>query len=53
MQRNPYTPEAGFVPTFLAGREDLHENAQSYLEGIKHRYPQQSIKRIKPELPIE
>lgn len=40
---NPYTPGAGFMPAFLAGREELLENANSYLSNIKARFPQQSI----------
>lgn len=43
MQTNPYTPGAGFMPAYLAGRENLLENAEMYLNSIKGRYPQQSV----------
>lgn len=43
MQINPYTPGAGFMPAYLAGREKLLENAELYLNSIKGRYPQQSV----------
>lgn len=29
---NPYTPGAGFMPAYLAGREKLLEDAEKYLE---------------------
>lgn len=28
---NPYTPGAGFMPGYLAGREELLEDAEKYL----------------------
>ncbi len=40
---NPYTPGAGFMPLYLAGREKLLEEAEKYLDAIINRYPQQSI----------
>lgn len=43
MLANPYTPGAGFMPAYLAGRETLVENAESYLASIQSRYPQQSV----------
>jgi len=43
MLTNPYTPGAGFMPAYLAGREKLVENAEEYLHSIKGRYPQQSV----------
>ena len=43
MRPNPYTPGAGFMPAYLAGRETLIENAEEYLRSIKARYPQQSV----------
>lgn len=39
---NPYTPGAGFMPAYLAGRENLLEDAEKYLDAIEKRYPQQS-----------
>lgn len=40
---NPYTPGAGFMPPYLAGRERLLDNAQKYLSAIEKKYPQQSV----------
>ena len=40
---NPYTPGAGFMPTFLAGREHLLMDAEKYLDAICKNYPQQSV----------
>ena len=40
---NPYTPGAGFMPAYLAGRENLLEDAEKYLDAIEKRYPQQSV----------
>lgn len=40
---NPYTPRAGFMPAYLAGREKLLEDAEKYLEAIEKGYPQQSV----------
>ena len=36
---NPYTPGAGFMPAYLAGRENLLEDAEKYLDAIEKRYP--------------
>ncbi|WP_369296875.1 AAA family ATPase [Acutalibacter sp.] len=43
LNANPYTPGAGFMPAFLAGREHLLDNADMYLRSIQKRYPQQSV----------
>lgn len=43
MRTNPYTPGAGVMPAYLAGREKLIENAEGYLASIVGRYPQQSV----------
>lgn len=40
---NPYTPGAGFMPAFLAGRENLLSDAEKYLDAICKNYPQQSV----------
>lgn len=40
---DPYTPGAGFMPPYLAGRERLLDNAQKYLSAIEKKYPQQSV----------
>ncbi len=40
---NPYTPGAGFMPAYLAGREKLLDDAENYLSSILLGYPQQSI----------
>ena len=40
---NPYTPGAGFVPAYLAGREHLLKDAEKYLNAICNGYPQQSV----------
>ena len=40
---NPYTPGAGFMPAYLAGRGNLLEDAEKYLDAIEKRYPQQSV----------
>ena len=40
---NPYTPGAGFMPAYLAGREKLLENAEKYLLSLQQRYPQRSV----------
>ena len=31
MLANPYTPGAGFMPTYLAGRDRLVNEAENYL----------------------
>ena len=43
MLANPYTPGAGFMPTYLAGRDRLVNEAENYLKSIQNRYPQQSV----------
>lgn len=40
---NPYTPGAGFMPAFLAGREHLLDEAEKYLDTVCKMYPQQSV----------
>lgn len=40
MLGNPYTPGAGCVPPFLAGRDNLLDAAQVSLERLKAGYPQ-------------
>lgn len=40
---NPYTPGAGFMPGYLAGRKDVLKDAERYLNTIVLGYPQQSI----------
>lgn len=40
---NPYTPGAGIIPPFLAGRETLIQKAEDTLCNVQNRYPQQSI----------
>lgn len=31
---NPYTPGAGFMPAYMAGREKLLDDAEKYLDAI-------------------
>ena len=40
---NPYTPGAGFMPAYMAGREKLLDDAEKYLDAIVKCYPQQSV----------
>ena len=40
MLGNPYTPGAGCMPPFLAGRDKLLESARVFLERLKDGYPQ-------------
>lgn len=40
---NPYTPGAGFVPAYLAGREEAIIDAEKKLLSLKKRFPQQSV----------
>ena len=40
---NPYTLGAGFMPGYLAGREELLEDAEKYLNTLILGYPQQSV----------
>lgn len=41
--RNPYTPGAGVMPKYLAGREDVLSNAQIRLEAISTGYQCRSV----------
>lgn len=43
MLTNPYTPGAGFMPAYLAGRASLVDSAEERLTSLKAGYPQQSI----------
>ena len=40
---NPYTPGAGFMPGYLAGRETILDEADKYLKTLTLGYPQQSV----------
>lgn len=40
---NPYTPGAGFMPGYLAGRTAILEEADKYLKTLALGYPQQSV----------
>lgn len=40
---NPYTPGSGFMPAYLAGRENILEEAKGCLERLKGSYPQRSM----------
>ena len=40
---NPYTPGAGFVPAYLAGRDEAIMAAQKKLLSLEQRFPQQSV----------
>lgn len=40
---NPYTPGAGFMPAYLAGRENTIDDAKKYMYSLQKRYPQNSI----------
>ena len=40
---NPYTPGAGFMPTYLAGRDELLQEANQSLQNLANNYPQRSI----------
>lgn len=35
--RNPYTPEAGVMPKYLAGRDDILETASSQIKALYRR----------------
>lgn len=41
--RNPYTPGAGVTPKYLAGRDDIIENALMRLESISTGYQSRSV----------
>lgn len=40
---NPYTPGAGYMPAYLAGRESILEDATSILRAESMGYPQQPV----------
>ncbi|SMD04023.1 ATP-binding protein [Sporomusa malonica] len=40
---NPYTPGAGLVPNYLAGRDDTIEEAKEFISYVAHGYPTRSI----------
>ncbi len=40
---SPYTPGAGAMPPYLAGRGELIENANKYLDAMIKGYPQQPV----------
>lgn len=40
---SPYTPGAGAMPSYLAGREAMLENADKILEAVAKGYPQKPI----------
>jgi hypothetical protein len=40
---NPYTPGAGFMPAYLAGRDALVDEAETMLHSLQAGYPQQSV----------
>lgn len=41
--RNPYTPGAGVTPKYLAGRDDIIDDAQMRLEAISTGYQSRSV----------
>ena len=41
--RNPYTPEAGVMPKYLAGRDNILETASSQIKALTADYPSRSI----------
>lgn len=43
MERSPYTPGAGFMPAYIAGREETLKEAESLITGLKDRFPQRSV----------
>lgn len=40
---NPYTPGAGFMPAYLAGRDEAIGKARKAMQALMQRYPQRSI----------
>lgn len=40
---NPYTPGAGFMPPYLAGRDTIIGEAEASIAALKCRFPQQSV----------
>lgn len=43
MTPSPYTPGAGFMPNYLAGREKNIADAEKYMNALILKYPQQSV----------
>lgn len=41
--RNPYTPEAGVMPKYLAGRDNILETASSQIKALAANYPTRSV----------
>lgn len=41
--RNPYTPGAGKMPKYLAGRDDVVDNAHQYVKATASGYPARSV----------
>ena len=40
---NPYTPGAGVVPSYLAGRDDIIQDGKNSIYSLMHNYPRQPI----------
>lgn len=40
---SPYTPGAGAMPSYLAGRNEMMDNAEKTLQALANGYPQKSI----------
>ena len=40
---SPYTPGAGAMPRYLAGREEMLEAAEKVMEAVSKGYPQKSV----------
>lgn len=40
---SPYTPGAGAMPSYLAGRNEMLENAEKTLQALVNGYPQKSV----------
>lgn len=40
---NPYTPGAGFMPSYLAGRDTIIDEAAASMKALMQRFPQQSV----------
>ena len=40
---NPYTPGAGLVPNYLAGRDDTIQAAKEIIAYVAHGYPARSV----------
>ncbi len=41
--RNPYTPGAGMMPKYLAGRDDIIDNARKRIEAVSTGYQSRSV----------